>query len=161
MAMKLLELIDPACVVADLAADDRPGVVRDLVGRLATCGHLASEQVDAVVKSILNRERARGTTGIGKGVALPHVKLTGLPRVVCAVGRSVRGVDFAALDGEPVFGVFLVLSPEEKPEEHLRAMDLVFRHLQQDRFRRFFRQAETTQKLLDLMRDADEKLLSA
>ena len=76
---------------------------------------------------------------------------------VPAVGRSSRGIDFASLDGEPVFGIFLILSPVEQPEEHLRAMDTIFRVLQEEKFRRFLRQADAPQKITDLLREADEQ----
>ena len=70
------------------------------------------------------------------------------------------GVDFESLDGQPVFGVFLLLSPAEQPEEHLRAMDLIFRVLQQERFRKFLRQSDSPEKIIELLREADEKSLS-
>lgn len=158
--MKLLELVKPQAILAELSSSDRAGVIRELVELLASIGDLPASAVDGVVKAILARERSRGTTGFGKGVAVPHAKVSGLKVVTAAVGRSSRGVDFSSLDGEPVFGVFLILSPEDRAEEHLRAMDLVFRHLQQERFRRFLRQSDQPDKIYDLLREADEKLLA-
>ncbi len=157
--MKLLDLVQPKAIIAEFASSDRNGVIHELVDVLAQTGALESSEVDGVTKQIVAREKKRGTTGFGKGVAAPHAKLPGLPRVVAAVGRSSRGVDFSSLDGEPVFGVVLILSPEEQAEEHLRAMDLVFRHLQQERFRKFLKQADRADKIYDLLREADEKLL--
>lgn len=157
--MKLLDLVDPKSIVADLSSRDRNGVVRELVQCLAAAGRIDPESVESLVKSIVTRERTRGTTGFGKGVAAPHAKIDGMSKVVAAVGRSTHGIDFASLDGEPVFGVFLILSPSSGPEEHLEAMNLVFRHLQQERFRKFLRQSDTAEKIYDLLREADEKLL--
>ena len=157
--MKLVDLIQPTSIIAELEPTTRGGVVRDLVQLLGNGELIDKASVEGVVKSIIARERTRGTTGFGKGVAAPHAKLDGLPRAVAAVGRSSRGIDFASLDGEPVFGVFLILSPAERPEEHLRAMDLVFRHLQQEKFRRFLRQADSVEKIYDLLKEADEKQL--
>lgn len=94
-------------------------------------------------------------------MAVPHAKVEGLSRVVAAVGRSSRGIDFSSLDGEPVYAVFLIASPEDQPEMHLRAMDLVFRHLQQEKFRKFLRQADLPEKVLELLKEADEKMLVA
>lgn len=159
--MKLLELVHPKAIVADLESTDRNGVIRELVQSLADTEQLAPDQVEKVVKSIITRERTRGTTGFGKGVAVPHAKIEGLEKVMAAVGRSSRGIDFSSLDGEPVYGVFLIASPAEQPEEHLRAMDLVFRHLQQERFRKFLRQADAPEKILELLKEADEKMLVA
>ena len=157
--MKLLDLVHPDAIIAELASSDRNGVIRELVQVLADAGQFDPSAVDRVVKSIITRERTRGTTGFGKGVAVPHTKVEGLSRVMASVGRSSRGIDFSSLDGEPVYAVFLIASPAEQPEEHLRAMDLVFRHLQQEKFRKFLRQSDERAKVLDLLKEADEKML--
>jgi PTS system nitrogen regulatory IIA component len=157
--MKLLDFIQPEAIIPELSSTDRNGVIRELVQVLAECGTIESSAVDGIVKSIVARERSRGTTGFGKGVAAPHAKVAGLRRVVAAVGRSSKGVDFSSLDGEPVYAVFLILSPEDSHEEHLRAMDLVFRHLQQEKFRKFLRQSDGREKIYDLLKEADERLL--
>ncbi|RMF83377.1 MAG: PTS sugar transporter subunit IIA [Planctomycetota bacterium] len=159
--MKLLDLVHPKAIVADLAATDRNAAIRELVRVLAEAGCLPAEAVDGAAKSIIARERTRGTTGFGKGVAAPHAKVESIERVVAAVGRSVNGIDFSALDGELVFGIFLIISPADQPEQHLRAMDLVFRNLQQERFRKFLRQSDSAEKIYDLLREADEKHLSS
>jgi PTS system nitrogen regulatory IIA component len=159
--MKLLDLIDPKSIVAELEAVDRNAAIRELVQLLADGNLLDQGAVDSVVKSIITRERTRGTTGFGKGVAVPHAKIEGLPRVVAAVGRSSRGIDFSSLDGEPVYAVFLIASPADEPEMHLRAMDLVFRHLQQEKFRKFLRQSDEPEEIFELLKEADEKMLVA
>lgn len=160
-AMKLLDLIDPRSIVAELVSRERNGVIRELVQSLADSGRIAPDSVETIARTIITRERTRGTTGFGKGVAAPHAKLEGLPQIVAAVGRSGVGVDFESLDGQPVFGVILLLSPADQPESHLRAMDLLFRVLQQERFRKFLRQSDSAEKILDLFREADEKPLSS
>lgn len=155
--MKLLDLISRNSIIAELESTDRNGVIRELVEVLAKAKLLAEDSVETIVRSIITRERTRGTTGFGKGVAVPHVKVEGLSRIVAAVGRSSAGVDFGSLDGQPVYSVFLIVSPAEQPEEHLRAMDLIFRHLQQEQFRKFLRQSDRTEKIYDLLNEADEK----
>lgn len=159
--MKLLDLIEREAIIAELEAVDRNGAIRELVQRLANVSLLDQRSVDSVVKSIITRERTRGTTGFGKGVAVPHAKIEGLQRVVAAVGRSTRGIDFSSLDGEPVYAIFLIASPADQPDEHLRAMDLVFRHLQQEKFRKFLRQSDGADKIFDLLKEADEQMLVA
>lgn len=159
--MKLLDVVHPKAIVADLESRDRNGVIRELVRVLAEAELIGPDAVGGIVKSIITRERTRGTTGFGKGVAAPHAKIDGLKRVVAAVGRSTQGVDFASLDREPVYGVFLILSPSDDPEEHLRAMDLVFRHLQQERFRKFLRQSDSAERIYDLLKEVDEKAVAS
>ena len=158
--MKLLDLVHPKAIISDLKSRDRNGVIRELVQVLAEAEVIGPDRAESTIKSIVARERTRGTTGFGKGVAAPHAKLDGLERVVAAVGRSVQGVDFASLDREPVYGVFLILSPSGEPEEHLRAMDLVFRHLQQERFRKFLRQSDSAERIYDLLKEVDEKAVA-
>jgi mannitol/fructose-specific phosphotransferase system IIA component (Ntr-type) len=159
--MKLLGLVHKDSIVAELKSSDRNGVIRELVQALGDTGRIEADAVDGIVRSILTRERTRGTTGFGKGVAVPHAKVPGMSGVVAAVGRSTNGIDFASLDGQPVHVVFLIVSPDDQPEEHLRAMDLVFRHLQQEKFRKFMRQLDTTAGIYDLLKEADEKTLVA
>jgi len=159
--MKLLDIVRPKAINADLTSRDRNGVIRELVAALAAARSIPAKSVESVVKSIAARERSRGTTGFGKGVAAPHAKIDGLKKVVAAVGRSVHGIDFSSLDGEPVYLVFLILSPSSEPEPHLRAMDLVFRHLQQERFRKFMRASDTPELIYDLLKEADEKPLAS
>jgi mannitol/fructose-specific phosphotransferase system IIA component (Ntr-type) len=72
------------------------------------------------------------------------------------IGRSSRGIDFAALDRAPVYTVVMLLSPANEPDAHLAAMEKVFRHLQRENFRRFLRQAETRESIVELIREADE-----
>jgi mannitol/fructose-specific phosphotransferase system IIA component (Ntr-type) len=155
--MKLLDVISRNSIIAELEATDRNGVIRELVEVLATAKSIEASAVEGIVRSIITRERTRGTTGFGKGVAVPHVKVDRLSRIVAAVGRSSRGVDFGSLDGQSVYSVFLIVSPTEQPEEHLRAMDLIFRHLQQEQFRKFLRQSDQVEKIYDLLAEADEK----
>jgi PTS system nitrogen regulatory IIA component len=159
--MKLLDVISRTSIIADLKATDRNGAIRELVEVLARAKLIDEAAVEGIVRSIVARERTRGTTGFGKGVAVPHVKVAGLSRVVAAVGRSAAGIDFGSLDGQPVYGVFLIVSPEDQPEEHLRAMDLIFRHLQQEQFRKFLRQSDEKAKIYDLLAEADAKTPAA
>jgi mannitol/fructose-specific phosphotransferase system IIA component (Ntr-type) len=155
--MKLRELIPQDSIIPELESTSRAGVIRELVEKLASAGRLPAELTESVIKSIVTRERSRGSTGFGKGVAIPHTKLDGVTSVVAAAGRSSKGVDFAALDGAPVYIVFLILSPERDPDSHLKAMDVVFRQLQNERFRKFFRQSDTAEKIYDLLGEADEQ----
>lgn len=159
--MKLLDLIQPAAIVPELAATERNAAIRELVQALADAKLLRTEQAELVARSIITRERTRGTTGFGKGVAVPHAKVEDQAQIVAAVGRSTAGIDFSSLDGQPVHIVFLIVSPQDRPEEHLRAMDLIFRHLQQEKFRKFLRQLDDRDKIYDLLKEADEKALVA
>ena len=153
--MKLKEFIVTEAIVPDLAASDRDGVLRELVASLAGAGALPADAVEEVVAALVKRER-EATTGFGKGVAVPHVKHARVERMVGTVGRSGAGVDFAALDKQPVYSFVLLLSPPNQPQQHLGAMNAIFNSLQQDLFRRFLRQSDTRAKIVDLLDEADQ-----
>jgi mannitol/fructose-specific phosphotransferase system IIA component (Ntr-type) len=105
---------------------------------------------------VIKRER-EASTGMGKGVAVPHVKHGAVKDDIAAViGQSSAGIDFSALDKQPVYTVILLISPVNNPDKHLQAMENIFRHLQQERFRKFLRQCQKAEQIEDLIREADE-----
>jgi len=153
--MKLGEFLIPSAFVPRLAAEDGEGVVRELVQALVRADAIPERQVSALVKALLKRERL-GSTGIGKGIAVPHAKHRSVQRVVGTVGLRAQGLDFAALDGEPVYVFFLLLSPLNSTTEHLAALELVSQVLKHETFCSFLRQARSQEDLVDLMEEADE-----
>src|SRR4029079_169961 len=133
-------------IIAELKATDRDGALRELVTALAVAGAAPPSAVDEIVSSLIKREQ-NGSTGFGKGVAVPHVKHPKVTKMAGTVGRSVNGIDFAALDHQPVYSVFLLLRPENQPRQHLQAMNALFNNLQKETFRRFLRQSGTQQAI--------------
>jgi mannitol/fructose-specific phosphotransferase system IIA component (Ntr-type) len=152
--MKLRDFIVTDAIIPELEPRDRDGVIRELVQSLANHNAIPQEAVDELVAAVLKREQ-NGSTGFGKGVAVPHVKHAKVKKMVGTVGRSVSGVDFAALDHQPVYTIVLLLSPDNQPQQHLQAMEIIFRNLQKDMFRRFLRQSNTREKIVDLLDEAD------
>lgn len=153
--MKLHDFIVKEGIISDLKALDRDGVIRELVTSLAKAGALPETAVDEVVAALIKREQ-NGSTGFGKGVAVPHVKHPQVKQMSGTIGRSTTGIDFAALDHQPVYSVVLLLSPENQPQQHLQAMNIVFSNLQKDMFRRFLRQCDTREKIIELLDEADQ-----
>ena len=127
--MKLSDLIHSPSIIPELEATDRNGVIRELIQSLADHGAICAADAGTVARATIAREN-QGSTGFGKGVAVPHAKHSCVKRMTATIGRSSQGVDFAALDRAPVYTVVLLLSPAEAPEEHLAAMEKVFRYLQ-------------------------------
>ena len=153
--MKLSEFIVSQAILPNLEATDRDGALRELVSSLAQAGALPEGAVDEVLEAIIKREQ-NGSTGFGKGVAVPHVKHAKVKKMAGTIGRSQAGIDFAALDHQPVYTVMLLLSPENQPQQHLQAMNAVFNNLQKDTFRRFLRQSATREAIADLLDEADQ-----
>jgi PTS system nitrogen regulatory IIA component len=153
--MKLRDFVCLEATIAELQASDRDGVITELVSSLDKAGRLAKGKRQDVVRAVIKREN-EASTGLGKGVAVPHVKHKAVKEVVAAIGQSSRGIDFLALDKQPVYSVILLISPVDDPDSHLQAMESVFKHLQQERFRKFLRQCRTTEQVEDLLTEADE-----
>jgi len=155
--MRLMEFVATEAVTPDLAAKTARGAIDEMVGRLITTKAVSPKDRRKVVDAVLRREK-KGTTGFGNGVAIPHAKHEGVKGVVGLVARSAAGIDFAALDREPVHLFFLLLSNPDQPEQHLKAMEHIFRSIKNDHLRRFMCKASTREELVDLLREADEEL---
>jgi len=157
--MKLTDLVPDNAINADLKATDRDGVLAELLELLINAGVATEDNRQELLDAVIAREN-RGSTGFGKGVAVPHVKHDDAARMAAAVGVSQSGVDFNALDKQPVYSFILLLSPAEKPDEHLQAMETIFKNLSQDTFRRFLRQATSTEEVLTLLEETDSQHLT-
>jgi len=153
--MKLSDIIIGDAIVPSLANKTRDAVIEELVESLAEAGAVSKQKVKEITKAIMARE-AQATTGIGKGVALPHAKLKGVKKPIATIGCSSEGIDFASLDSKPVYSVILLLSSPDNPDEHLQAMETIFKHVQRDIFRKFLRQSESREAIIDLIKEADE-----
>lgn len=153
--MKLSDFFAADAIVAELKATDRNGAIRELVTALAKVGGLDEKDCETVARAVIAREN-QGSTGFGKGVAVPHVKHACAKTMIATIGRSSTGLDFAALDRSPVYIVVLLLSSPDNPDQHLAAMENIFRHLQRDSFRRFLRQADSATEIKELIKEADE-----
>ncbi len=157
--MKLGELVVESAVSPALESTERDDVIAELLDGLIEAGAADKALRDELIAKVLDREKM-SSTGFGRGVAVPHVKHPALKKLVAAVGVSQSGVDFNALDKQPVYSIFLLLSPEDRPEEHLQAMETIFKNLRKDTFRRFLRQATTTAEVMTLLGEADDQLLT-
>ena len=130
--MNIGDALREACVIADLAGETKEEVLMELVSALQQEG-LVRDATEAV-KVILERERL-GSTGIGDGVAIPHGKMKGLDTILCAFGRSKKGVQFGSVDRQPVHIFFLLLAPEETTGLHLKMLSRISRILRDASFR--------------------------
>lgn len=153
--MRLSDIIVTDAVIPDLDAASRDEAVEELIQSLADAGAISKRSVKDCIAAVLTREK-QATTGIGKGIALPHAKIKSVKKIVGTIGRSAKGIDFSALDSKPVYIVILLLSNPDDPDEHLQAMETIFKHVQRDIFRKFLRQCETPEAIAELVEEADE-----
>ena len=154
--MKLMDIVQTAAIVPELHSANRDDVLAELVDALVASGAAEADSRETLIAKLLERE-AKGSTGFGHGVAVPHVKHDSVNRVAAAVGLHPSGIDFSALDRQPVYSVFLLLSPATKPEDHLQAMEVIFKNLSKDTFRRFLRQADSQDAVMTLLDEADNQ----
>ena len=152
--MKFVDFVSPEAIRAQLAATDKEGAVREMVRSLLEAGRIEAGELESIVKAILKREEL-GSTGIGRGVAVPHTKHPSVDRLVGTVAVSSQGVDFASLDGETVQLFFLLISPPDCPGDHLRALENISRRLRDDTFCRFLKQAKSVEDIKLLLDEAD------
>lgn len=152
--MKFADFVSREAIRAELTADDKEGVIREMVQALLDASKIAESEYEGIVKSVMKREEL-GSTGIGRGVAVPHTKHPSIDRLVGTVAVSSEGVDFSSLDGEKVHLFFLLISPPDRPSDHLRALENVSRQLRDETFCRFLKQAKSSEDILQLLDEAD------
>lgn len=152
--MKLTDFVVSEAILPDLSVETKEGAIRAMVAGLKSCGSIRADEEDSIVAAILKREEL-GSTGIGNGVAVPHTKHPSVDRLIATVALSKAGVDFASLDGEMVHILFLLVSPPDRPGDHLRGLENISRHLRNQNFCKFLMQATTSQQIVDLLNEAD------
>ena len=152
--MKLCDFVVSGAIVPGLPVGSKEMAIRAMVSSLQQAGSIKAEDEDNIVAAILKREDL-GSTGIGRGVAVPHTKHGSTDKLIAAVALAKEGVDFASLDGEPVYIIFLLISPPDRPGDHLRGLENISRHLRNDHFCKFLRQSKTQEDIWELLLEAD------
>jgi PTS system nitrogen regulatory IIA component len=150
--MKITEFLGADAVIPELNAKDKQGILRELAGPLARHMPVPAERIYAM---LAEREEI-GTTGIGEGVAIPHGKLTGVPRLTASFGVSHGGVDFQAIDGRPTFLFFALIAPENSAGIHLKALARISRLFKSPAFREAILKADGAQAIYQLISREDD-----
>jgi mannitol/fructose-specific phosphotransferase system IIA component (Ntr-type) len=152
--MKFSDFVAADAIRSDVDADTKEGVIREMADALVEAGSIAPGDLESIVKAIMKREDL-GSTGIGRGVAVPHTKHPSVNRLVGTVAVSRRGVDFDSLDGEPVQLFFLLVSPPDRPGDHLRALENISRQLRDESFCKLLKSAKGPTDIQHLLEEAD------
>lgn len=150
--MKLTEVLTEDLVKMDLEARTRDGAIRELVQLLSGRGKIAPADLESVANTVLEREHL-GSTAIGRGVAIPHAKTPAVHEFVAAFGRSRAGIDFSAVDGEPVHLVFILISPPDSQRAHLKALAHISRLLSKQDLRAHIMAAKSPAEIIRLLSD--------
>lgn len=154
--MKLREFLDREGVVASLSGEDKNAVLAELATEVAKRSGGAVSAEDARSR-LLSRERDRGCTGIGSGVAVPHARAK-VDRLVAVFARSKNGIDFGAADNLPVHLFFALVSPESQPGVHLTALARIAKLLKSDSLRRRLLEAPDADRLWQILSEEDSKV---
>jgi PTS system nitrogen regulatory IIA component len=151
--MKILEVLSQDAILTDLKATDKRSVIEELSTPLAVIGNLDHAEL---VRVLQERERL-GSTGIGKGIGIPHGKLPALDKLLLGFGISRQGVDFESMDRQPTYLFFLLLTPENTAGLHLRLLARISRLLKDDVFRNQLLKARRVEEVTAIIRSVDEE----
>ena len=152
--MKIIDFLNEKAIISSIKANNKEGVIRELVDVLAKAEGIRNRE--DLVKTLLNRETL-GSTGIGQGVGIPHGKTNAVKKLVAAFGICPQGVNFEALDGEPVYILFLLVAPEDSAGPHLKALARISRLLKDKFFRESLKSLTDEKAILKLIREEDAK----
>jgi fructose-specific phosphotransferase system IIA component len=146
--MNLLDLLTPGSIRAPLNADDKQGVIHELVDLLIAEGKVSDGS--ALKEAVWTREQTR-TTGIGHGLAIPHGKCAGLEGLSMAIGKPAEPMDFEAIDGKPVRLIVLLASPPDRTSDHIQALARVSRLMTSEAFRAEVYEADGPEAIYELI----------
>ena len=153
--MKIIDLLKPAAITADLKATGKNEVLAELTDAILKVENGLDR--DEVINVLQERERL-GSTGIGEGVAIPHGKLRDLKHLVISFGRSRGGVDFDSMDGRPAHLFFLLIAPEESVGVHLKTLARISKLLKNSTVRNRLLAASNGEEVYSIIAEEEEQL---
>ena len=151
--MNLADIVRPEQIIPDLQASNRWEAIDELINHLVACGRIKSEHRDQVAAVVKKRESSM-STGIGFGIGIPHASTDLIYEVVGALGRSRKGVNFDALDNQPVNLVMLFLVPQGQFQKHLHTLANIAKLLHKKEFRQALEQAPSSEDMHRVIREA-------
>ncbi|OGR83868.1 MAG: hypothetical protein A2901_00110 [Elusimicrobia bacterium RIFCSPLOWO2_01_FULL_54_10] len=151
--VNLIDFLPEASIQTDLKSQTKKELLKELVLALSAAHGIKNSS--GILDALLEREEL-GSTGIGQGIAIPHGKSDTVNGVVAALGVSKRGIDFDALDGEPVHIFFMLIAPSNSAGIHLKILAKISRLLKDKFFRQALREAKLSAEVLKLIKDENE-----
>ena len=151
--MSLLEILSVRSAIVGLQGETKDEIIEELVSSLEVGAAITDR--DKVLEAVLEREKIM-STGIGDGIAIPHGKSDAVVELAAALGIHKRGVDFEALDGEPAFVFFLLVSPANVSGPHIKALARISRMLKNDSFKKKLIEAEAAEQILGVIEEEEK-----
>ncbi len=147
--VKLSGLLDTNLLTTDLSAKDTKDCLERMVGILSY--YRVIEDPSDALEKLIEREKVM-STGIGGGVAIPHARCTSVNKTIVSIALSQDGIDFQALDGDPVKIVFLILGPPESAAQHVKLLAQIARLIKDKRFVEQLGKAQTPARIIELIK---------
>ena len=151
--MSLLDILSVKSAIVGLKGESKDDIIEELVDSLEVGASITDR--DKVLQAVLEREKIM-STGIGDGIAIPHGKSDAVVELAAALGIHKRGVDFEALDGEPTFVFFLLVSPANISGPHIKALARISRMLKNDSFKKKLIEAGSAGQILEVIEEEEK-----
>jgi fructose-specific phosphotransferase system IIA component len=154
--MELADILTKDQVLTNLQATDRWQAIDELIGNLVATGKIQPQHREAITAVVKKRETSM-STGIGFGIGIPHASTDLIPEVIGALGRSKQGVNFDALDNQPVNLVMLFLVPQGQFQKHLHTLANIAKILHKAEFRQALEKAPDAEAMLGVIKEQGKK----
>jgi mannitol/fructose-specific phosphotransferase system IIA component (Ntr-type) len=151
--MDLADILSKEQIVTELRATNRWEAIDELIGTLVSTDKIKAEHRDAITAVVRKRENSM-STGIGFGIGIPHASTDLIHEVVGALGRSPTGVNFEALDNQPVKLVMLFLVPQGQFQKHLHTLANIAKLLHKAEFRKALEIAPDAESMLAIIKQS-------
>ena len=132
--MILIESLFPDTIITDYKPSNRWDIIKYLVNLLVKNGQLSGELADSITKALIEREKSM-STGIGKGIAIPHCVIDQIEEPKIAMAILPKGINFEAIDDEPVQIIILLLSPKSKMQLHVKNLAAIAKFMNNDQLK--------------------------
>ncbi len=154
--MSLVEMLSQGRICIGISGENKAGILQKMIDILVAQGVVSSPT--QLLAEFLERE-AKGSTGIGNGIAIPHVRSDQVKNLEYVFANSQEGVDFESLDGEPVHILFLMVAPAGSHGIHIKALARISRILNDALLRSRLRKAATPEEVIQLIAEREEELV--
>ncbi|MCZ2340243.1 MAG: PTS sugar transporter subunit IIA [Bacteroidales bacterium] len=148
--MRMSHFIVRDAIIPTLTATTKEDAIREMVRSLQAADQLPNADLDDIVRAVFRREQL-GSTGIGRNIAIPHSRHASVGQLLGTLALSAPGLPFESIDGEPVHVLVLLISPQDRPGDHLRALENVVQTMRDDGFVRALRECQTREQIWNLI----------
>lgn len=154
--MKVSEILSKEFIIAELNSIDKESAINELIDLFKNDSRV--DDIEKVRQAVLDREKIM-STGVGKGFAIPHGKTDSVKEIIAAFGRKKDGIEYDALDGNPVNLIFLLVGRDTMISAHIKLLSRVSRMMNKDDFRLRLLNAETSEEIMNVFLEEEKNYL--